>query len=75
MGDANELNETNYTCTITNIFSKLYLASELRSHEEVNQKNFKATEDKIQPLYQDLNEYATGTLFLLIFAFVTLLLR
>lgn len=58
MSDSNELNETNHTCTITNIFNKLFLASELRSHEEVSQKNYEATEDKIRLLYRDLNQHA-----------------
>lgn len=58
MSEINEQDETNNSGSTfsSSGFTETYLMSELRSHEEVNQRNLKATEDKIKKLFDVFNE-------------------
>lgn len=51
-----EMSDSEETISTEDIFNKIYLASELRAHEEVNQKNLQATENKVKKLYNSIEE-------------------
>lgn len=59
MSQTSDLDETNSTSTFTTSFNHIYLTSELKSHEEVNQKNLVASQEKIKKLLKKFDKQAT----------------